>query len=286
MARLIQIRQRIKAIETIKKITHAMRLISMSNHSRLKHKEESITLYKQTTNNLFAKIKQQIPTWYNPIINPSSIKNDTHLIIFVGSQKGLCGNFNTALFSFFETKKSDFNWQHTDIITIGKKATEYIKSKKTGTLIATYNDFASNKLTLIIQNLIDTITHTKKPYSSVTIFSNKLKTFFIQKPIQTLLIPHTLQIPTQEIHEKTGEDYQWEQDPHMILDTLALLSIESNLTYLLFQSLLSEQAARFISMDSSTRNAEGILELATLQYNKLRQAKITKELTELTGSFT
>ena len=54
---------------------------------------------------------------------------------------------------------------------------------------------------------------------------------------------------------------------------------------LLFHSLLSEQAARFLSMDNSTRSAEGLLEINKLHYNKLRQAKITKELTELTGGF-
>ena len=67
MARLIQMRQRIKAIETIKKVTHAMRLISMSNHSRLKNKEENITRYKNEINNLFVTLKEQVPSWTNKI---------------------------------------------------------------------------------------------------------------------------------------------------------------------------------------------------------------------------
>jgi F-type H+-transporting ATPase subunit gamma len=71
----------------------------------------------------------------------------------------------------------------------------------------------------------------------------------------------------------------------MVLDILALQLCEITIQHILFESLLAEQAARFISMDSSTRNAETILEETILWYNKLRQAKITKELTELIGSF-
>lgn len=77
----------------------------------------------------------------------------------------------------------------------------------------------------------------------------------------------------------------WEHTPHEVLDILALQALEVTIQHLLFESLLAEQAARFISMDSSTRNAEKILEETILWYNKLRQAKITRELTELTGSF-
>lgn len=283
MTRLIQMRQRIKAIETIKKVTHAMRLISMSNHSRLKNKEENITRYKNEITNLFVTLKEQVPLWTNPLVSPVNDKKNT-LIILIGSQKGLCGNFNSVLFSFFATKKNSFDWKTTDIVTIGKKATDYIQHKQIGTVIATYDNFTATKLQTITQELTDLITKQKKHYSSITVFSNRFKTFFIQNPKQIMLVPLAPEKKTTLIKNHI-EDYQWEQKPHVILDTLALLYLNANISYLLFQSLLSEQAARFLSMDTSTRNAESLLDLATLQYNKMRQAKITRELTELTGSF-
>jgi F-type H+-transporting ATPase subunit gamma len=82
-----------------------------------------------------------------------------------------------------------------------------------------------------------------------------------------------------------GEQYTWEQNPSDILDDLALQYLTATMYRLLFQSLLAEQAARFISMDNATRNAKQLLEDTQLQYNKLRQAKITRELTELSASF-
>ena len=80
-------------------------------------------------------------------------------------------------------------------------------------------------------------------------------------------------------------DYIWEQNPEELLTMITQQCVQATVHTLLFHSLLSEQAARFLSMDSSTRSAEGLLEQNKLQYNKLRQAKITKELTELTGGF-
>jgi len=77
----------------------------------------------------------------------------------------------------------------------------------------------------------------------------------------------------------------WYQEAHDLLDKIAPQYIASNINAVLLESILAEQAARFISMDTATRNAKNLLEETTLQYNKLRQAKITKELTELATNF-
>ena len=81
------------------------------------------------------------------------------------------------------------------------------------------------------------------------------------------------------------EGYMWDETPNTILDKLAIQYIEAQFQHLIFQSLLSEHAARFISMDNSTRNANTLLTDTKLEYNKIRQAKITTEITELTGNF-
>lgn len=119
-------------------------------------------------------------------------------------------------------------------------------------------------------------------FTPVMVFSNRLKTFFIQKPHEQVLIPFSpLANNTQT---NSTAEYYWEQNPKELLDQLAYQTIEAQLYYLIFESLLAEHAARFISMDNATRNAQTLLEDNLLQYNKLRQAKITKELTELVSS--
>jgi len=275
-------RQRIKAIETIKKVTHAMRLISMSAHTRLKRKKDPITEYMQEIRTLFTKVQALSPEWKNNILMPPRTSNPRMLIILVGSQKGLCGVFNTALINFFKQHIAEYKNREIQVIAVGKKAVEHAKSLPYK-IIARYDDFNNRNMFDIAHELTDIVTQANKPYNYVHVFSNYLKTFFIQRPHETKLIPFepekksNIQIPV--------EGYVWEHNIHEILDMLAQQLIEANMQFLLFQSLLAEQAARFISMDSSTRNANNLLEASKLEYNKLRQAKITKELTELASSF-
>lgn len=280
MAQLIQMRQRIKAVETIKKITHAMRLISMSTHTRLRAKQEPLKVYQQALAILFKKIRLATPDWHHPVLYPTTDKARP-LIIVVGSQKGLCGNFNSSLFRTMEISLSAQELAHTDCIAVGKKAVDYLKQKKTKSLTS-YAEFTPHTMSYVTRQIVDHLIHAKPHFSTVRIFSNKLKTFFVQKPQITALIP--FDNPSLHINEYPTE-LVWEHDQQEVLDMLAWQTLDASIRYLLFESLLAEQAARFISMDSSTRNAEKILEETVLWYNKLRQAKITKELTELTSNF-
>lgn len=281
MAQMIQIRQRIKAIETIKKITHAMRLISMSSHTKLKGLQEPLFAYKNQLSHLFATIKHYNQNWIHPIFNPTSVENK-HLVILVGSQKGLCGNFNNTLFYFFDDEIRELNSAATSFIAIGKKAVEHLQ-KKGIVPLATYKSITATTIDSIARSIIHDITNAQAGYSSVTLFANCAKTFFMQKPQKHTLIPFTAE-GTVEQTDHT-DDYYWEQSIDSILNKLAEYLMATHLHAILFDSLLAEQAARFISMDGATRNADNLLEQTRLTYNKLRQFNITKELAELMGNF-
>lgn len=287
MSLLIQLRYRIKAIETIKKITHAMRLISMSSRSRLKNKEEPLKLYIKTAHELLARIHAHAPTWHNPILTPSSHLSPKPLIILVGSQRGLCGNFNTTLFDYFESniapKIKTTTGTRINCIPIGKKAINYVSQNENLIMVDHYAEITANSIATIAHALTTFLLSQSEPYTQVHVVSNELKTFFIQKPHVTQLIPFA---PIGSTSQSTtpADEYLWDQSPAEILDQLGTSTVESELHYLLFESLLAEHAARFISMDNATRNAQTLLEETQLQYNKLRQAKITKELTELVSN--
>lgn len=279
MSRLIQMRQRIKAIETTKKITHAMRLISMSAHTRLRTKNDALRLYKTATNDLFNRVLISAPNWQHPLIQPKETPN-RRLLILISSQKGLCGNFNSMLFKFFELRTAAEGLHDTDIITVGKKAYDYIK-KNSDLTILTHYDFNSSSLLTIAHKLAQTVLNECKNYNAISIFGNEILSFFSQRPIEQQLMPLTF---GKKATKENVPDYSWEQPQHTILNFLLEQCLETNIQHRLFESLLAEQAARFVSMDNATRNANNLLESSKLLYNKLRQAKITKELTELTGS--
>jgi F-type H+-transporting ATPase subunit gamma len=277
-------RNRIQTIETIRKVTDAMRIISMSSHSRLKNKQEALSNYLQTLVTLLTKVQQATPSWHNERLMPSADNDTNPLLILIGSQKGLCGSFNTFLWKFFEKYMSEESSKNYTYICIGKKSIDYLNAQYTDKIIKTFSLTKSDAFLTIATEITTLIMNAPVAYTSVTIFSNSFKSFFIQKPTISHLIPFN---PKKIVSflESPIEGYLWDEEPHTILDKLAIHYIEAQLQHIIFQSLLSEHAARFISMDNSTRNANSLLETTKLTYNKLRQTKITTEITELSGSF-
>lgn len=284
MSKLVHLRQRIKVIDTIQKITHAMRLISMSIHTHLKRKEEAVITYTQSLDSLFAQLKLHAPNWTNAIIHPPKNGEQRTLVILIGSQKGLCGSFNLNLFKLCDhcmKEVPEFQGKD-DFIGVGKKAVDFLKNSNLQPILKTFDKFSPQKLYSISQEITHLIMNATPNYNTVIILSNEFKSFFNQKASAYTLIPFAnQQVPTENI----STDIVWEQTPHNLLDDLVHQHLEAQIYFKLFESLLAEHAARFISMDTATQNADGLLNAAQLQYNKLRQAKITQELTELSSSY-
>lgn len=278
MSELIQMRQRIKAIESTKKITHAMRLIAMSSHARLRVKKTAHEQYQHALHDLLARIRTAQPTWNNPILYPTQ---GTPLVIVIGSQKGLCGTFNINLFSVLQRYLKTVDRSSLQFITIGKKAVDFMRAENMR-ITMEFSEFNARTVAIIARTIAQHIMHKSPAYGSVTVFYNYPKSFFVQVPQKLNLIPVS-EKPFDTM--KPSEEYRWEQEPSTILDILAYNVIETSLHEMLIQSLIAEQAARFIAMDNSTRNATNLLDTMNLEYNKVRQTKITREITDLVASF-
>ncbi|HEX4068464.1 MAG TPA: FoF1 ATP synthase subunit gamma [Candidatus Babeliales bacterium] len=283
MSKLIQMRNRIKTIETIRKITDVMRIISMSAHSRLKTRQEPLSDYLTELQSLFAKVQLATPSWTNERLMPTT-NNNNPLIIVIGSQKGLCGGFNTQISKLVQHYIAQNPSPHYHFTAVGKKPIDYLMNNYPDKLISSFPVLTARNFLAIAQELTDMIMTTTPAYTSVTIISNIFKNFFVQKATVTQLIPFNPTNISTHIPAPT-EEYIWNEAPHTTLNALTIQYVEAQLQHLIFQSLLSEHAARFLSMDNSTRNAHNLLNTTKLEYNKVRQAKITTEITELTGNF-
>lgn len=281
MAQLIQLRDRIRTIETIHKITHAMRLISMSHHARLKYKEESLQKYAHELNMLFLKVKALAAQWQHEVLYPTAITG-RQLVIIVGSQKGLCGSFNTVLFKFIHDAYAKMHIKSPEVIVIGKRARDYVQDHALGTIVQEIAHISYRNIQEGVQQVSDYIMSDHKKYDRITLYAHNPKSFFMQVPQAHVLVPF-LQEEGHNMAELSElmQDYMWEQPADDILPTLVQQCMHATIYNILFRSLLAEQAARFLSMDGATRNAKRLLEATTLQYNKLRQAKITREIIEL-----
>ncbi|HEV2917034.1 MAG TPA: FoF1 ATP synthase subunit gamma [Candidatus Babeliales bacterium] len=280
MSQLIHMRQRIKTVETIKRITHAMRLISRSSHFRLNKQRQALKNYHQNLGNLFTKIVYAYPEWPNICSYNQKNLNNT-LYIIVGSHKGLCGSFNSVLFNFFNTYINTHTSNDFHILTIGRKAQEFAHSYYAHHEFKSFIEYNATLIASVAQELTDIVFSCS--YSQVILISNKIKNFFVYYPHATQLIPYPQLTLTHT--QSTEKEIHIEGDPYTTLDHLAKIYMQATIQILLFEAFLAEQAARFISMDNATRNADTILENTRLDYNKLRQAKITKEMIEISNSY-
>jgi len=298
MLHLTQLKRRMRSLNTTKKLTHAMRLISMSLYSKLDKQRNALEHHKSTLQEVFSEVFTQCDGYTNPILLPEDILNSSPLIIIVSATKGFCGGLNANLFRYLEHKLFVEEHQKPTFITIGQKATTFVEDKKLGSILEKYHSLNSNNFADIAKNIAQTISKQTPSFSSATMFSTQLKNFFSQVPQKNKIIP-LAQTPAKQQTSKSRKpmgavyaqktitpetDIIWEQGQHEIVDFLAARYLNNTLTNNLLQALFSEYASRFVAMDSATNNAEKYLDNLTLQFNKLRQAMITREVCELSAS--
>ncbi len=298
MSHLVQLRQKIRSIQSTKKITHALRLVSMSSYNKLDKANAPLNVYAQSVKTFFRDVLIYAPEWKSSLFFPQDILDSNPLYIIVATSKGLCGSLNSNLLRYLDTSLFIEKQQKPTFIAIGQKAISYVKEHDLGDLAWSYTELNSNNFIALADDLVDKITSNPTAYSSVSFFSSYAKSFFSQQAQKFTLIPMSLDISdkTNDIDKNktqttVNEDESsfdapiWEQNKEQILDYLAIRYLRSSIINILFQALRAEHAARFLAMENSTNNAEKYLEKLTLQFNKMRQALITKEVSELSASF-
>ena len=252
-----------------------MRLTSMSAHSRLQKKKKFLETYRNEIERLCKQLGG-IPKQASdaPI-------TDTHLVIIIGSQKGLCGAFNNRLMQFFEKSHPYKSKKIKNLVSIGKKITEYFMQRSIEPM-SSYDTFNPANFVAIAHEITQLILDNPN-YSHVTIYSNNPRTFFIQETTKTsLAIPREKNKTVIKLPEQ-AQEYTYEEPVSELRFHLEQMYMKVSLEELLFKSLIAEQAARFVSMDTSTHNADQLITDMQRDYNKLRQALITRELTDLAG---
>lgn len=278
MSQLIHLKQRIKAIGSIKKITQTMRLISMSSHSKLKKQTDNLLKFRDEVRPLLCTLTTE--NLDEKLVHPPKFKT---LYILFASEKGLCGTFNSTMFAYFQKHLPKENMENCHIIAVGKKACEYLKEIEIKPLYE-FDKVLPSHLEKIAQDIYERVIHIHKHYESVVCFYSAPKTFFNQEP-QTVQIIPIQQDPCDLKANIQLQDYEWIQDRTDVVRSMFDILLKTNILLILSSSMLSEQSARFLSMDNATRSAENLLKEMKLTFNKLRQAKITGQLIELISSF-
>ena len=284
MASLVDLKKRIASVKSTQKITKAMKMVAAAKLKRAQESAEKGRPYSEKMNNIILNLSEGISDKENaPKLLSGTGKDQIHLCVVMTSDRGLCGGFNSNIIkkakSYFSRLSSE--GKELKIITVGSKGNDQLKRVFGDKIIENIsfknsknaNFFDAEKVSKIIIEKFQ-----KEEFDICTIFFNQFKNVITQIPQAQQIIP--LKTETGE-KEKSGDNYEFEPDEDEILTNLLPKNISTQIFKAMLENSASEQGARMSAMDNATRNAGEMVDKLTIEYNRSRQAAITKELIEI-----
>ena len=284
MATLDDLKKRIASVKSTQKITKAMKMVAAAKLRRAQENAEKGRPYSEKMNNIILNLSSGISDKENaPKLLSGTGEDKVHLCIVLTSDRGLCGGFNTNIIKKAKTyfKKITDEGKTLKIITVGSKGYDQLKRGYKDDIVErisfkdskTINYLDAEKVgKMIIENF------EKEEFDVCTIFYNKFKNVITQIPQEQQIIP----LKTSEVEENSSEDnYEFEPDEDEILSNLLPKNISTQIFKAMLENSASEQGSRMSAMDNATRNAGEMVDKLTIEYNRSRQAAITKELIEI-----
>ena len=300
------IKRRIKSSKNISKITKAMEMVSASKMKSAQQMALASRPYSEKMADIITSLvnvtKDKVDHFL--LTDPRekwSTKSDFNvLILLLSTDKSLCGGLNSNLFRGLEKWLKDFSKNYNlpkktklHFVTIGKKAKEHI-IKTNKLLLAEFPQMGDKPRFQDILPTSQLIIDGFKKKEFQMVFTTYMK--FISTISQELAVKQILPIETKaiEIEAKSDDspppieqfkgEYIFEPDPNEIFKTLLPQYIELQLYHVLLESLASEHSARMVAMKNANENAEDIVKDLSLEYNQIRQTKITNELLDVVGA--
>ncbi len=285
MESLKELSLRIKNIRSVQKITKIMQMVSAVKLLQSQKKLSNSRLYISKLHNIVSSLLVSVDQEF--LAKILNVDNDsTYLVFIIASDRGLCGNFNSSIVRFSQEyiSKLIISGKKVNIVFFGRKAFDMGKNRFDSEVILKVEN--SKGITLKhIESLIDDIDLSK--YNKVKVFYNKFYNTFTQNPTLETIKPwskdSSLIINFLTI-SMVGYGYGYEpQNTEFILQSLIRDYITAALYSALLESVVSENSARMVAMESANRNTEEMLNKLALLYNRSRQAAITTDLIEVIG---
>ncbi len=283
MASLDDLKKRIASVKSTQKITKAMKMVAAAKLRRAQESAEKGRPYSEKMNNIILNLSNGISDKENaPKLLSGTGSDKVHLCVVMTSDRGLCGGFNSNI---IKKAKSYFSkildeGKVLKIITVGSKGNDQLKRIYGEKIIQNIsfkesknaNYFDADKVGRII---IEKFEATE--FDVCTIFYNQFKNVITQIPQAQQIIP----LNNKEDENSSDESYEFEPDEDEILSNLLPKNISTQIFKAMLENSASEQGSRMSAMDNATRNAGEMVDKLTIEYNRSRQAAITKELIEI-----
>ena len=288
MASLKDLRNRIRSVQSTRKITSAMKVVAASRLKRAQDAAEASRPYAMRMERMLASLAQSmvgLPT--APPLLAGTGKSDTHLVIIATSDRGLAGGFNAVILreARRQIRALLADGKTVKIITVGRKGRDAVKREYPKLLIDSITDVGRKGVHFSEAKSISEAVLTRfaaGEFDVATIIFAKFKSAISQIVTLQQLIPFgapaAAASPADDV---AGAIYEFEPSEEEILSELLSNNVGVQIFTALLENAASEHGSRMTAMDNATRNAGDMIKGLTLVYNRTRQATITKELIEI-----
>ena len=283
MASLDDLKKRIASVKSTQKITKAMKMVAAAKLRRAQESAEKGRPYSEKMNNVILNLSNGISDKENAPKLLSGTGNDkVHLCVVMTSDRGLCGGFNSNI---IKKAKSYFlkildEGKELKIITVGSKGNDQLKRAYGEKIIENISFKESKNANYFDADKVGKMVITKfeaGEFDICTIFYNQFKNVITQIPQAQQIIP----LNNEADRDSSDNNYEFEPDEDEILSNLLPKNISTQIFKAMLENSASEQGSRMSAMDNATRNAGEMVDKLTIEYNRSRQAAITKELIEI-----
>ncbi len=288
MPTLKDLKTRITSVKSTRKITSAMKMVAAAKLRRAQEQAEAARPYAERMDRMLGSLASAAAGRPGaPAMLAGTGKDDVHLLIVATADRGLCGGFNSSIVraSRARIRALSDEGKTVKILCIGKKGNDQLRREYRGSIIDVIVDIAKPSLTFAdADDVADKVTRMYEAgeFDICTIIYNRFQSAMTQIVTPQQLIPFAPP-EAKEGDEVAGADalYEYEPEESEILDALLPRNISVQIFRALLENAASEQGARMTAMDSATRNAGDMIDNLSIQYNRARQAAITKELIEI-----
>ena len=280
MPSIKEVKNRIGSVKSTQQLTKAMKMVAAAKLKRAQDKVLQLRPYSNKLNDILFNLSSSVN---NELFLERDVKKV--LVVIIGSDKGLCGSFNSNLLKMFSSFNSDsgINSNAITVLPLGKKIYDFFK-KNNFNLIDKYwnmlNGFNYENASEIFNFIVGSYVNSE--FDKVVIIYNEFKNVAVQKSVVEDLLPISKSIKGQN-ENNTNYNFIFEPNKAKIIEKLIPQTLKTQLLKAVLESNASEQGSRMTAMSQATDNAGELLKELRLTYNRTRQAAITKEILEIVG---
>ena len=292
MPSLKDLRLRIRSVRSTQKITSAMKMVAASRLRRAQEQAEAARPYAQRMERVLGSLSGRMTGLPGaPPLLVGTGKEETHLIIVATSDRGLAGGFNASILREARRRIREIEaaGRRVLLLIIGRKGRDGLRRDYNPLIRDSLTEVGRRRLSFdeardIAERVL--LLHRAGGFDVCTIIYNRFRSAMTQIVTVQQLIPFAPAAPGQggpepEVGVRAGAVYEFEPSEEEILDELLPKNLAVQIFTALLENAASEQGARMTAMDNATRNAGEMIDRLTLNYNRTRQAVITKELIEI-----